>query len=92
MNTGSANPAMTNKTTIQMTILTNLLFLIALFNQIGGAFGAPPLGTALVVHFDTLTMTKGSPSRLLSLESVESANDYQSGPKPLRPKGYRHFM
>jgi hypothetical protein len=26
---GSANPTMTNKTTIQMTILTNLLFLIA---------------------------------------------------------------
>ena len=34
MKAGSANPAMTNKTTIQMTILTNLLFLMALLWEI----------------------------------------------------------
>ena len=35
---------------------------------------------------------KGSPPRLLSLKSVESADDYQSGPERRRPKGCRHFI
>ena len=33
-------------------------------NQIGGAFGAPLLGTALVVHIDTLAIIERKPIRV----------------------------
>jgi len=61
-------------------------------NQIGGAFGVRALGTALVVHFYALAMMEGKPSRLLSLDSMESADDYQSGPERPHSKGCRHFI
>jgi len=51
------------------------------------AFGAPALGTALVVHFDIPAMGEESLPRLLSQRSIESGDNYQSGPERWRPKG-----
>jgi hypothetical protein len=51
------------------------------------AFGVRALGTALVVCFDTPTMKEETPPHRLSPESVESADDYQSGPERPHSKG-----
>jgi len=45
------------------------------------AYGAPLLGTALVVHFDFPAMGEESAPRLLSRRSIVSGDNYQSGPE-----------
>src|SRR5262245_35913643 len=55
------------------------------------------LGTALVVHFNTLAMMERRPTGFLIPKVCGTEDDYQSGPERRRPKGsanliYARFM
>jgi hypothetical protein len=55
-------------------------------HEMATAFGARSLGTALVVHFDTMAVVERKTTASPASGSVEPADDYQSGPEHCAPK------